>query len=149
MHMHLLWFFVVVSFSSHWFMWMICLYSPDLLQWHWGNHCPSASEVTLNDMGKMSSTKPPTQPSGNYMHISWDVLYVWYQLVVWIWKCHLTSIGNPIMEIRWSQDRLISTMGFRKMASIHWINSLSAFEETNSNAFLRQLPLYCFHIICS
>ena len=27
-------------------------------------------------------------------------------------RCHLTSIGNPIMEIRRSYDRLISTMGF-------------------------------------
>ena len=27
-------------------------------------------------------------------------------------KCHLTSIGNPIVEIRRSYDRLISTMGF-------------------------------------
>ena len=27
-------------------------------------------------------------------------------------RCHLTSIGNPIVEIRWSYDRLISTMGF-------------------------------------
>ena len=28
-------------------------YPSELLQWHWGNQdCPSASEVTLNDMGK-------------------------------------------------------------------------------------------------
>ena len=27
-------------------------------------------------------------------------------------RCHLTSIGNPIVEIRRSHDRLISTMGF-------------------------------------
>ena len=27
-------------------------------------------------------------------------------------RCHLTSIGNPIVEIRRSYDRLISTMGF-------------------------------------
>ena len=29
-----------------------------------------------------------------------------------IQRCHLTSIGNPIVEIRRSYDRLISTMGF-------------------------------------
>ena len=29
-----------------------------------------------------------------------------------IWRCRLTSIGNPIVEIRRSYDRLISTMGF-------------------------------------
>ena len=27
-------------------------------------------------------------------------------------RCHLASIGNPIVEIRRSYDRLISTMGF-------------------------------------
>ena len=27
-------------------------------------------------------------------------------------RCHLTSIGNPIVEIRRSYDRLITTMGF-------------------------------------
>ena len=27
-------------------------------------------------------------------------------------RCHLTSIGNPVAEIRRSYDRLISTMGF-------------------------------------
>ena len=27
-------------------------------------------------------------------------------------RCHLTSIGNPIVEIRRSYDHLISTMGF-------------------------------------
>ena len=27
-------------------------------------------------------------------------------------RCHLTSIGNPIVEIRRSYDRLISTIGF-------------------------------------
>ena len=29
-----------------------------------------------------------------------------------IWRCHLTSIGNPIVEIRRSYDRLISTTVF-------------------------------------
>ena len=29
-----------------------------------------------------------------------------------IWRWHLTSIGNPIVEIRRSYERLISTMGF-------------------------------------
>ena len=29
-----------------------------------------------------------------------------------IQRCHLTSIGNPIVEIRQSYDRLISTLGF-------------------------------------
>ena len=33
-----------------------------------------------------------------------------------IWRCHLTSIGNPIVKIRRSYDRLISTMGFAILA---------------------------------
>ena len=34
-------------------------------------------------------------------------------------KCHLTSIGNPIVEIRRSYDRLISTMGFPILVRRH------------------------------
>ena len=41
-----------------------------------------------------------------------------------ILRCHLTSIGNPIVEIRRSYDRLISTMGFpilvRRHLYIEW-----------------------------
>ena len=48
-----------------------------------------------------------------------------------IW--HLTSIGNPIVEIRRSYDRLISTMGFPKLVRWHlyiesgprWFESLA------------------------
>ena len=34
-------------------------------------------------------------------------------------RCHLTSIGNPIVEIRRSYDRLISTMGFPILVRWH------------------------------
>ena len=34
-------------------------------------------------------------------------------------RCHLTSIGNPIVEIRRSYDRLISTMGFPILVRQH------------------------------
>ena len=34
-------------------------------------------------------------------------------------RCHLTSIGNPIVEIKWSYDRLISTMGFPILVRWH------------------------------
>ena len=34
-------------------------------------------------------------------------------------RCHLTSIGNPIVEIRRSHDRLISTMGFPILVRRH------------------------------
>ena len=34
-------------------------------------------------------------------------------------RCHLTSIGNPIVEIRRSYDRLISTMGFPILVRRH------------------------------
>ena len=36
-----------------------------------------------------------------------------------IWRWHLTSIGNPIVEIRRSYDRLISTMGFPILVRCH------------------------------
>ena len=36
-----------------------------------------------------------------------------------ITRCHLTSIGNPIVEIRRSDDRLISTMGFPILVRWH------------------------------
>ena len=36
-----------------------------------------------------------------------------------IWRWHLTSIGNPIVEIRRSYDRLISTMGFPILVRWH------------------------------
>ena len=34
-------------------------------------------------------------------------------------RCHLASIGNPIVEIRRSYDRLISTMGFPILVRWH------------------------------
>ena len=36
-----------------------------------------------------------------------------------IQRCYLTSIGNPIVEIRQSYDRLISTMGFPTLIRWH------------------------------
>ena len=36
-----------------------------------------------------------------------------------IQRCHLTSIGNPIVELRRSYDRLISTMGFPILVTQH------------------------------
>ena len=41
-----------------------------------------------------------------------DCRVIWPQGLVSIYRCHLTSIGNPIVEIRRSADRLISTVGF-------------------------------------
>ena len=45
---------------------------------------------------------------------AWSKLCDWFQQLGAdsIKRCHLTSIGNPIVEIRQSYDRLISTMGF-------------------------------------
>ena len=34
-------------------------------------------------------------------------------------RCHRNSIGNPIVEIRWSYDRLISTIGFPILLRCH------------------------------
>ena len=45
-----------------------------------------------------------------------------------ILRCHLTSIGNPTVEIRQSYDRLISTMGFpilvrRHLYTLYWMGT--------------------------
>ena len=42
-----------------------------------------------------------------------------YQGADSIKRCHLTRIGNPIVEIRWSYDHLISTMGFPILVRRH------------------------------
>ena len=39
-----------------------------------------------------------------------------------IWRWHLTSIGNPIVEIRRSYDRLISTMRFPILVRVFILN---------------------------
>ena len=39
--------------------------------------CPSASEVTLENMGKTTSNKPQQKTTNtNCVHISWEVLYI-------------------------------------------------------------------------
>ena len=50
--------------------------------------------------------------------------------------CHLTSIGNTIVEIRRSYDRLISTMGFPIPVRWHifyWIRALEYYGWCNKN----------------
>ena len=42
-----------------------------------------------------------------------------HQRVCSIWRCHLISIENPIVEIRQSYYRLISTMGFPIVVRCH------------------------------
>ena len=43
-----------------------------------------------------------------------------------IWRWHLTNKGNTIVEIRWSYDRLISTMGFPILVRRHlyWFRAI-------------------------
>ena len=45
-------------------------------------------------------------------HASWCLGYLGHQGPDSILRCHLISIGNPIVGIRRSYDHLISTMGF-------------------------------------
>ena len=47
-----------------------------------------------------------------------------------IYRCHLTSIGNPIVEIRRSYDRLISTMGF--LIPVRWHLYIESGHRTRS-----------------
>ena len=51
-------------------MWCINTYSSGLLHWHWGNHCPSASEVTLKNMGKNSLYLTTTK------HKAWTIIII-------------------------------------------------------------------------
>ena len=76
---------------------------------------------------------------GSLMHFGATCLlysFQWTELLQYSWKwpvgwfnikeCHLTSIGNPIVEIRWSSDRLISTMGFPILVTWLLSNSIWA-----------------------
>ena len=57
--------------------------------------CPSASEVTLKDSGKITCTKPKAKPNKaqiNCLHSSWDVciiigMYYKYAIVIQKWPC--------------------------------------------------------------
>ena len=53
-----------------------------------------------------------------------------------IQRCHLTSIGNPIVEIRRSYDRLISTMGFPLLVRWHL--------HIESGSYLQLYGMYAF-----
>ena len=93
--------------------------------------CPSTSEATLKDMGKIDKCQNTTKHI-LYALFSGHTLYT-HNLQPYInniiisttlyngnstpgpdsiLRCRLTGIGNPIVEIRRSHDRLISTMGF-------------------------------------
>ena len=48
--------------------------------------------------------------------------------------CHLTSIGNPIVVIRWSYHRLISTTGFPILVRWHlYIESGPSLQSTSAS----------------
>ena len=55
-------------------------------------------------------------------------------------RCHLTCIGNPIVEIRRSYDRLFSTMGFPILVRCHlYIESVPWVNNALSNAMLHDV----------
>ena len=58
---------------------------------------------------------------GVFFHDNIQISLQWYHMGIVglkllgpdsVLRCHLTSMRNPIVEIRWSYDCLISTMGF-------------------------------------
>ena len=53
---------------------------------------------------------------GSYLHDQHLKCYLGAES---IWRCHVTSIGNPIVEMRRSYDGLISTMGFPILVRWH------------------------------
>ena len=58
-------------------------------------------------------------------------------------RCHLTSIGNPILEIRRSNDRLISAMGFPLLVRHLYIESGPWLHNMNMNI---NLPMTQFGV---
>ena len=52
-------------------------------------------------------------------HRDFYVLYASFLGADLVQRCHLTSTGNPVVEIRWSSDGLMSTMGFPIMVRRH------------------------------
>ena len=73
-----------------------------------------------------------------------EMLYIEHK--VWPWsniKC-LTSIGNSIVEIRWSYDCFISTMGF-----LYWwyniLYVLVQFFQCNLNELTWRQDMFCFN----
>ena len=97
-------------------------YPPGLFHWHWGNMIApvpvkqpwriwvSGSHGSKKNWPKYNHINP--KPNRTCMLISWIVLQNCLGSDS-IWICiFLTRIGNPIVEIRLTYDRLISTMGF-------------------------------------
>ena len=62
-----------------------------------------------------------------------------------IYRCHLTSIGNPIVEIRQSQDRLTSTMGFPILVRCHLYFETAPWDELSHQIHTHQE----FHLLGS
>ena len=69
-----------------------------------------------------------------------------------ILRCHLTSIGNPIVEIRRSYDRLISTMVFPLPVRWHleW-KLLASLQHSNTEHgyLVDSCKLVEFHPVCT
>ena len=82
------------------FLCCICPYPSGLLHWHWGNHCPSASEVTLKDMGKIDWYQTTTKHKFVYI-ILLKAESLWCQLLSSPVAQHYAV---PPMTKSWHQD---------------------------------------------
>ena len=68
-----------------------------------------------------------------------------------IYKCHLTNVGNPIVEIRRSYDRLISTMGYPILVRWHLYIESGPWGSVNKcwwMIFPILITMYLSHICC-
>ena len=120
-----LWLHVLLNFQGSWakscslhvLEYSKISYMPFGMLWsdQWNIHwCPKKLEKYMSDFEISTVPTDGLTSFGNKLSL-WDQLAVSTFLVLGpgsIWTCHLTSIGNPIVEIRRSDDRLISTMGF-------------------------------------
>ena len=83
-----------------------------------GRGLGSQGSIALNRHSRYSGTRY----SGTWLYWQFGVeswIFWENQGAEPILRCHLTSIGNPIVEIRRSYDRLLSTMGFPILVRRH------------------------------
>ena len=85
---------------------------------HWRIGC--LFKLKVNKTSKLRITDPLWGESVPITKVQWCGALMFYWRLVWISSIAAkTSIGNPIVEIRWSYDRLISTMWFSILVRLH------------------------------
>ena len=84
------------------------------------------------------------------MHLQYWVQCLWHGQspgAVSIWRCHLTSIGIPMLLIRGSRDRLIFNIGipYLERPSLYWYGALVPWWEIH-RCFIVHMFLLLRHL---